>query len=93
MFEVRGLRRIPFDCAFEVWLGEVRSALLEGNIVSIAQERSTGDGSDRMQRTDAWAAACVEDRIRTFVRVVGLHVDKRQLDGPTLGLAAIFGHY
>src|SRR5580693_7877000 len=42
-----------------------------------------------MQRTDARATAGVEDWVRTFVRVVALNIDKRQLDTPALRMMTI----
>src|ERR1700677_1002301 len=45
-----------------------------------------------MQRTDARATAAVQDWVRTLVRVVALHIDKRQLDAPALRMMAIFRH-
>jgi hypothetical protein len=45
-----------------------------------------------MQRTDAWATAGIQHGIRFLGWVVALHIDKRQLDNPTLWVVTILGH-
>src|SRR5579859_6554796 len=45
-----------------------------------------------MQRTDAWATARIQHGIWFLGWVVALHVDKRQLDDPTLWVVTILGY-
>src|SRR5579863_2136319 len=89
MFEVSLLNRLPLSITFEIRLCEVSSTLLERDIVPIPQQRPPGDRSDWMQRADTRAAAGVKDGVRALVRVVALHIDKRQLDRPAVWMIAI----
>src|ERR1700738_4451214 len=43
-----------------------------------------------MQRTDTRATAGVKDGVSALVRVIALHINKRQLDRPAVLLMAIF---
>src|SRR5581483_2556993 len=90
MFEVGVLNRLPFAVTFEVRLCEVSSTLLECDIVPIPQQRPPGDRSDWMHRTDTRATAGVKDGVRTLVRVIALHIDKRQFYRPAVWMMTIF---
>src|SRR6185437_13512554 len=90
MFQISLLDGLSFAFTFEVRLCEVSSTLLEGDVVAVLQQRSAGNGSDRVQGTDTRAAARVENGIRTFRGVVTLHLDERQPDGPAPGTMTIF---